>query len=140
MSNQRMVRRVFDGSYTPSGIEIYRKLGSSGIDPDLEGLLMKFRRSSSTDPRDKVLGIVGMSGYYTDQRAHKINYALSKRETYIETVRCVVERRKYLGLSPLNVISFSFPHLSDGSLPSWVPDWSLRSYAPTLTQTLRWET
>jgi hypothetical protein len=124
--NGRMSRLIFDGSYIPCGIEDCRRLRLSGKEPPLESLLMTFRRSSSTDSRDRVLGIVGMSGHYGDRHAHKIDYSLLLPDTYIETFRCLMERRKHLGQSPLNIISFSIPHLSDGSLPSWVPDWSLR--------------
>jgi hypothetical protein len=125
MANGSMFRALIDKSYIPTVIELNRNMRLSGVDPDLEILLTKFRRCSSTDPRDKVLGILGMAGHYGDEREHKVDYALSKRETYIETIRCLIERRIHLRLNPLNVILFSFPHYSDGSLPSWVPDWSL---------------
>jgi hypothetical protein len=91
---------------------------------DLEVLLISYRNSLSTDPRDKVYGIVGMAGQYKDQKALKIDYSMSKQETYIETIRCVIEWCMDFEQGPLNVICCSLLELSDRSLPSWVPDWA----------------
>jgi hypothetical protein len=65
-----------------------------------------------------------MAEQFDGQRALKIDYSLCKREAYIETVRCLMERRKHDGMDPLGMIGFISPVFPDGSLPSWVPDWS----------------
>jgi hypothetical protein len=87
-------------------------------------LLMFTRNSLSSNPRDKVYGIAGMAIQYDDYRALKIDYRLSARRVYIETARILIERNKGCLPGPVGIICASKPHLSDGSLPSWVPDWS----------------
>ena len=59
-----------------------------------------------------------MAGQYDDQRALKTDYSLFKRETYIQTIRCLIERGKRFANGPLGVICYSKPEFSDGSLPS----------------------
>jgi hypothetical protein len=118
-----MLLGILSKSCLPTSIDQWRKSAENGEDISLEMLLMTYRSSLSTDPRDKVYGIVGMTGQYEDQRALKIDYSMSIRETYIEAMRCVMERGKELEEGPLNIICCGLPDLSDGSLPSWVPDW-----------------
>ena len=117
---------IAEKSHGPASIGHW-KIIKSEADPPLEALLSFFRNSESTDPRDKVFAIVGMTGHYEDKCALKIDYNFSLQETYIEAVRCVVERSKHLDRRCLNFILESLPHLSDGMLPSWVPDWRSRS-------------
>jgi hypothetical protein len=90
----------------------------------LTSLLMMSRNSLSGDPCDKVFGIVGMAEQYNNQYALKIDYSLDTRETYIETARALLVRSENFSATPLDIICMSKPHLSNGSLPSWVPDWS----------------
>lgn len=87
-------------------------------------LLMFTRNSLCSNPLDNVYGVAGMAIQYDDHRALKIDYELSVREAYIETARVLIERNKDCRPGPIGIICASKPHLSDGSLPSWVPDWS----------------
>jgi hypothetical protein len=91
------------------------------------------------DSRDKVYGIAGMATQYDDQRALKIDYTLSTEEIYIETVRCLIERKKKSGTGPLNILCCSVPDASNRSLPSWVPDWSMTG-GPFSTSNTEWGT
>ena len=118
-----MLGGILTKCHLPTSIDHLRKKAENGEDLSLEILLMTYRSSFCTDPRDKVYGIVGIAGQYEDQRALKIDYSMSKRETYIEAMRCVMERGKKSKEGPLNIICCGLPDFSDGSLPSWVPDW-----------------
>jgi hypothetical protein len=123
-SNADLLPNIVQSCYIPASIEFWRKKSKAGEVPSLEVLLFSYRNSLSTDPKDKVFGIVGMAGQYDDQRALKIDYSISKRQIYIETIRCLIERGNGLEKGPLNAICYSLPHHSHEGLPSWVPDWS----------------
>jgi len=123
-SNIGLLTKIIQSCYIPASIEKWREKSKAGEVPPLEVLLFSYRNSLSTDPKDKVFAIVGMAGQYDDQRALKIDYSMSKRQVYIEAIRCLIERGNGFEKSPLNAICYSLPHLSHESLPSWVPDWS----------------
>lgn len=108
----------------PASIEKWRMASCFGVALPLENLLVSHRNSLSTDPRDKVYAMAGMAWQFNGQHALKIDYSRSKRETYIETARYLMEKRKDSASGPLDVMGITSPAFSDGSLPSWVPDWS----------------
>ncbi|KAF2006902.1 hypothetical protein P154DRAFT_421176 [Amniculicola lignicola CBS 123094] len=79
------------------------------------------RRKLSTDPRDKVFGILGVLP--PEIRAEfPVDYNQSVREVYINAVDYLLHTT-----DRLDVIceSIHFPlHTSSANLPTWVPDWS----------------
>jgi hypothetical protein len=112
-----MLPGIVEKSRLLSSIERWKMTAEDGTVISLEELLMSHRHSLSTDPRGKVYTLVGMAGKFRGQRALKINYSLSKCETYIETRRCLMEWRKYAGFGPLDVIGCISPAFSNSSLP-----------------------
>ncbi|KAH7336557.1 heterokaryon incompatibility protein-domain-containing protein [Rhexocercosporidium sp. MPI-PUGE-AT-0058] len=85
-----------------------------------------FRYYKCTDERDKIfsiLGILSVEGETREGLCRRINYEMDKKEVFIESVRLC---GKYVGqgYGPLTVICLSTPWVGDGSLPSWVPDWT----------------
>ena len=100
--------------------------------PTLLSLLMRHRSFESTDPRDRVFALLGLSG---DARPRKLNiqpnYNLRVEEVYENMA--ILMLKSYGSLDIL-----SFPRVSEIStipgLPSWVPDWSISNFTEILTQ------
>ena len=86
-------------------------------------LLISFRQSRSSDPRDRVYALLGLAN---DQGAHdmvSVDYSKSVEAVYLECAQCLVRD----GMEML--IQAGTPHNRKGaylkpSLPSWVPGWS----------------
>jgi hypothetical protein len=55
-----------------------------------------------------------------------IDHSLFKKQTHLKTVQYLLKSRNKSKKTTLDAICFSLPHFSDGSIPSWAPDWSLR--------------
>jgi hypothetical protein len=124
MDTALILPSIIQKSLVVESIDQWRVVSEGGIFPLLELLLGSHRTSLSKDPRDKVYALVGIAGQYHGLRELKIDYSLSKSQTFIKAVRCLMERRKAIQMSPLNAICCISPDsFSDGSLPSWVPDW-----------------
>lgn len=87
-----------------------------------------FRWYKSTDPRDKLFAILGISDIEVESRedlCSRIDYNLSFKEVSIESVK-LCAKYAYQGYGPLTAICLSTPWEGENrkELPSWVPDWT----------------
>ena len=82
--------------------------------PDLLSLLIKFRHTVTSDPRDKVYSIAGVAKQSEPQL--QINYSASWQEVFRDAAENIISSSGCLD------ILISSDATTDG-LPSWVPDW-----------------
>ncbi|KAI8635167.1 heterokaryon incompatibility protein-domain-containing protein [Xylariaceae sp. FL1651] len=87
-------------------------------------LLHQHRDCESTDPKDKVYGLLGLSGDAEDIGITP-NYGRSPEEIFTDLFKKHVLATKSLDM----ICAVRFPKKFD-SLPSWVPDWSVDQTVP----------
>ncbi|KAK5654713.1 hypothetical protein OQA88_7037 [Cercophora sp. LCS_1] len=100
------------------------------VDAPLLQLLIENHEKLSTDPLDKVYGVLGLVD--EPSRLHpgvKVNYGRTIRDVYMGVVQTIVETT-----AKLDVLCVSYPEIDERliprfgarrtDLPSWVPDWS----------------
>ncbi|KAH7355364.1 heterokaryon incompatibility protein-domain-containing protein [Rhexocercosporidium sp. MPI-PUGE-AT-0058] len=80
--------------------------------------LYHFRRQS-TDPKDKLYGLLGLASPSANPSI-EIDYALSTAEVYTRFARKEIQASK-----ELHILTQVRPHLTKLDIPSWAPDWSL---------------
>ncbi|KAF2468420.1 uncharacterized protein BDR25DRAFT_304884 [Lindgomyces ingoldianus] len=128
-------QKVSQNQSTYSQVLVYQGPGSF---PDLNSLIgfgeesllevmRACRRKLSSDPRDKVFGILGVLPQEI-RSEFAVDYTLSVKDVYINVVDYILSTT-----DSLDIIceSIHFPlHTSSASLPTWVPDWS---YMPETT-------
>jgi hypothetical protein len=88
--------------------------------PSLLDLLVRHRSRQSTDPRDKVYALVGISSSQWDLKL-AIDYSLTTKQVYCEVARYVIESTESLATICFCELPEIAPHTA--YLPSWVPDW-----------------
>jgi hypothetical protein len=87
-------------------------------------LLNQHRDCEATDPKDKVYGLLGLSGD-VDRLGIKPNYNFSVQQIFVEIFERHVEATQSLDI----ICGIRFPRAFD-DLPSWVPDWSTDQTVP----------
>lgn len=105
----------------PRGLQLSRfspKLSA----PPLFELLLSHKSKHSTEPKDKVYALVGVSSSREEFGA--IDYNLSERHIFTHTARHIISTTK-----KLDVIFVRQHDENQYNLPSWVPDWT----RPSLT-------
>jgi hypothetical protein len=89
---------------------------------DLLRLLKRCRGCNSTDPRDKLYGVLGMSGSTGEFTP---DYAKPTAQVYFEFLRHVTDEKKQLLLDGSNDIGLSLRKTDRiPGLPSWAVDYS----------------
>jgi hypothetical protein len=101
----------------PQSLELSQYNGSLAL-PSLYSLLCKFWKQGTSDPKDRIYALVGLSSTRNDPR-FAIDYLSPSSQVYTDTA-------KYLLLSSqrLDVICSMPRRESTLSLPSWVSDWT----------------
>ena len=89
-------------------------------EPSFAHILHKTRVAASSDPRDKVFGILGLSTFSDPETVP--DYRLSVQEVYCRTARALIKRGD--GLKVLFTAAINARQGMEG-LPSWVPDWRM---------------
>ncbi|KAH8597879.1 heterokaryon incompatibility protein-domain-containing protein [Bisporella sp. PMI_857] len=87
-------------------------------------LLNQHRDCEATDPRDKVFGLLGLSGD-VDNIGIKPDYTISPQETYTDLFKKHVAATRSLDM----ICAGRHPR-NFNDLPSWVPDWSTDQLIP----------
>jgi hypothetical protein len=85
--------------------------------PPLFELLVSHKSKKSTDPKDKVYALVGISS--SRDTFGDIDYSQSMRQVFSHTARHIISTSK-----TLEVICVKQHNLDQFDLPSWVPDWT----------------
>lgn len=110
-----------DGFGTPAKFTENDGLSDREVFQDLLAVMRICRRKLSSDPKDKVFGILGV----LDERIRneiKVDYAIPVKDVYINVFRTVVEKTQSLDIL---CEAIHFPtYTNNNNLPSWVPDWS----------------
>jgi hypothetical protein len=80
------------------------------------------RESYATDPRDKIIALLGLAEELTEMGIRP-DYSKTPRETFIRAVIQII-----IGTQSLDVLSTIHDHRSESipNLPSWVPDFGVR--------------
>ncbi|KAH6678549.1 heterokaryon incompatibility protein-domain-containing protein [Halenospora varia] len=106
----------------PSSLKSVNQSSTSAKIPKygLLSLLLTHESKRSTDPKDKVYALVGLSTAQDDPN-FIIDYSKNLREVYTDVVRYLISK------GSLGIISSSNPLTKIESLPSWVPDWSINT-------------
>ncbi|KAI1743557.1 heterokaryon incompatibility protein-domain-containing protein [Xylaria scruposa] len=108
---------AYEGPNSLLGFESLNSLGEES----LLNVVRACRRKLTRDPRDRILGVLGVLPEVVRQE-FPVNYNLSVKELYTNVVDFVL-----YATERLDVIceSIHFPKQTSASnLPSWVPDWS----------------
>jgi len=100
----------------PRGLQLSR-YSSSTSEPPLLELLLTHKSKNSTDPRDKVYALVGISS--SQKSFGPIDYSLSMRDVFTHTARHIITSTKRL-----DVICVKQQDENQYDLPSWVPNWT----------------
>lgn len=100
----------------PRGLQLSRFSPHISAPPLLE-LLISHRSKNSTDPKDKVYALVGISD--SALTFGKVDYARSIREVYTHTAQHIISSSR-----KLDVICVKQHDHDQFNLPSWVPDWT----------------
>jgi len=100
----------------PRGLQLSRYSPHLSAPPLLE-LLLSHKSKKSTDPKDKVYALVGISS--SRHTFGKIDYSLSMREIYTHNARHIISTSQ-----KLDVICVKQHDIDQFSLPSWVTDWT----------------
>lgn len=111
---------------TGNPINLLKFRSAAGPSP-LIHLMRSFRRFQATDPRDKVFALLGIAGD-TEALGLRPDYRKSCEEVYSDLARTLIQNG-FIELLSL----CEFPKQIAG-LPSWVHDWSARSYRSPLQQ------
>lgn len=82
-------------------------------------VLYHFRRRS-TDPKDKLYGLLGLTSTLGNPGI-EIDYSLTTAQIYTKFAR-----NEIISSKRLHILPQSQPHLTDLEIPSWVPDWSAK--------------
>lgn len=86
----------------------------------------------STDPRDMVYGLVGLT-IAAERGKFKINYSATVVDVYTSVVKHEVSTS-----GRLDIITYAVPDIpSAHKTPSWVPDWSVHRRGHTRLQNIR---
>jgi hypothetical protein len=110
----------------PPSVVFYRDKSTSfssgkfnaGMPQSLLELLRDTRHCRSTDPRDKIHALLGMSTEREDTRLAP-DYSLTNQQTFIHLTKFLINRDRRL-----DVLCHVQRPSSMENLPSWVPDWS----------------
>jgi len=100
----------------PRGLQLTRYSPSLSNPPLLE-LLLSHKSKKSTDPKDKVYALVGISS--SRLTFGPIDYSLSMRDVFSHTARHIITTSQ-----KLDVICVKQNSTEQFDLPSWVPDWT----------------
>jgi hypothetical protein len=98
---------------------------TSAAQNDLLHVLQRFRYCKAADPRDKIYALLRLTDVLGDD-AFKIDYTKSPEELYRKVVTFCLERQRSLDILGY-VLTSEIPDMELPKLPSWVPDWSVKS-------------
>lgn len=107
----------------PRGLRLSRYSRPQSSFPPLLELLISHKSKESTDPKDKVFALVGISA--SRETFGNIDYSLSVREIYTHTARHIISTSK-----KLDVICVKSHYYNNHDLPSWAPDWTRPPHRP----------
>lgn len=141
----RSIFRNANSSFQPMILVIKRREWvqrslSQGTPVELPKLLVHCKVLESTDPRDRLYALLGMTSNskYGDELLIP-DYSLSTREVYIKFAAHILSTRQTLDLlSQISHTGAQLPNRDRGDdvpvcgLPSCVPDWSLARYTAAL--------
>lgn len=118
---------IHEGPGSLDGIGTRAKFRDSDNAPDHEvfrdllDVMRHCRRKLSSEPKDKVFGILGVLSQRIRKKI-KVDYSVPVKDVYINLFRTVVEKTRSLDIL---CDSIHFPNYTgNNQLPSWVPDWS----------------
>jgi hypothetical protein len=116
-----------DANYTllngvPKGLQL-SQFSPEKYYPGLFELLLAHKSKDSTDARDKVYALVGISS--SEKIFGPLNYEWSEREVFIHTAQHIIRTT-----NTLNTICIRQNDDNKYNLPSWIPDWELRNKPP----------
>ena len=105
----------------PAGLKLGTGLSANGefARNNLFELLLTHEIKLSTDPKDRIYALVGISTAQNDPN-FVLDYSRSTREVYTSTVEYLLKTT-----SSLNIICCSKPGSKIDGLPTWVPDWTI---------------
>ena len=107
----------------PRGLQLSHYSPSIATPPLLD-LLLSHKSKKSTDPRDKVYALVGISS--SRNTFGPIDYSSTVCEVFSHTARHIISTTK-----KLDVICVKQHNLDLYNLPSWIPDWTrLPAHSP----------
>lgn len=118
------VLRVSIESRGPRAMFLSMGYGTS----DLAQTLLKHRFKESSDPKDMIYSLIGLSSAHRDPR-FVVDYSKSVCQVYTDVVEYVVATTK-----KLDIICAMPRGLNPYKLPSWVPDWSFHGFGSSLLE------
>ncbi|KAG4033217.1 hypothetical protein MFRU_005g02300 [Monilinia fructicola] len=125
LKSPSFVRTLTEGG--PKGLQLSRYQTPDAIEPPLFELLLSHKSKKSSDPRDKVYALIGISN--SRKSYGQIDYSLSVRQVYTHTARHIIHDTRRL-----DIICVNQRALDSDDLPSWVPNWTRppQSRQPTI--------
>jgi hypothetical protein len=106
-----------------------KALDNDGL-PELSGMLEQSYNKHTSDPRDHIYGIIGLTKARNDERL-QIDYSTSVRQLFLVVCEYIISTSQKLDIICARAkVSLTFT--SNDEFPSWVPDWTFNAQAPVL--------
>ncbi|KFY15754.1 hypothetical protein V492_01770 [Pseudogymnoascus sp. VKM F-4246] len=106
-------------------IQNQRAMTQAGKPSSLMDVLARFKGSKSTDPRDKIYGLLGLT---SQSREVRVDYSKSVAEVYTDVATVEISGSANLDIITQNPFQGNDTTKRLAGLPSWVPDFSCNAY------------